>query len=98
MYDKLKVCNKKGELLKQHHHITIDVQFKCDGQVWQTFLQNSDNTNLCRPFVDIEGFKSATDLSFYSDASLSENLGMGAVFQDTGWEWLIRTWLIRSST
>ena len=82
MYDKLKLRNKKGELLKHYHHIKLDAGFKQDWIVWETFLK-SDSIHLCRPFVDFAD-NNEEPIFFYSDASLSKELGYGAVLAING--------------
>ena len=53
------------------------------------YFSDERRTLLCRPFVDVANCVSAKVLSFYSDASLNKNLGMGAIF---GTRWLVAAW------
>ena len=78
MYDKLKLKDNSGNPLKQYHHISLDSDFKRDCKIWKTLLSSSE-VRLCRPFVDVDGFKYAHKINFYSDASMQ---GMGAVFKN----------------
>ena len=89
MYDKLKVRNQKGELLKSHHHVSLDVAFKLDCSMWIKFLQDTQKVSICRPFIDLDTFQYAQDLFFSTDASLNPELGMGGVF-DT--RWIVAKW------
>ena len=80
LYSRLKVKDGQGNPLKQYHHVSLNSEFKKDCQVWQVFLNTSQPNQLCRPFTDLEAFKMAVDVGFYTDASLNENLGFGGVF------------------
>ena len=79
MYDKLKMQDLKGRILKHYHHIRVDEDFRKDCKVWEVVL-----SQLYRPFVDFKKSFHATTLKFLTDASLNENYGFGAVF-DTNW-------------
>ena len=90
MYSKLRLTNKQGQILKEHHHINLGATFIQDCQMWKIFLQHAQGSVLCRPFIDfLEDSHSAITLNFTSDASLNPNLGMGAVFDD---QWLFAIW------
>ena len=89
MYDKLKLKDKKGNTLKQYHHVQLDRQFRLDAQMWLSFLENSDNQQLCRPFIDLADSLDAHMLRFYTDASKNVKLGMGAVFEN---RWMYAQW------
>ena len=65
--------------LKHYHHIYLDKEFKWDCETWLIFLENVTTSVMCRPFLDKLKFKSARNLDFYSDASLSEKKGFGCV-------------------
>ena len=70
MYSKLATKNRKtGQILKQHHHIGLNKDFALDCKVWQIFLRNVTNVNLCRPFIDSLEQNSYQLTSFHSDAS-----------------------------
>ena len=88
MYNKLKICDKQGKPLKQYHHVSVDTAFKSDCEMWLDFL-TSGNQCLCQPFVDINAFKYATDLAFWTDASAKSTLGFGGVFSDN---WIVVRW------
>ena len=90
MYDKLMIRNKQGDLLKQHHHVSVDLSFRNDCKMWITFLDNDhDRMRLCRPFVNLHAFEYAEILNFYTDASLNKNFGYGGVFADS---WMYGKW------
>ena len=85
-YEVNKTTRKK---LKQHHHITLDNEFRFDCQIWSTFLHHYSDAAVCRPMVDLNESLTADQLQFYSDASAAKTLGFGAVFND---EWLFGQW------
>ena len=77
MYGKLRLRTKDGRELKQHHHINLGNVFLQDCKMWEYFLNNTENTHLCRPFVDFSGMTgTANTLNFTSDASLVKRLGI----------------------
>ena len=76
------------KVLKPHHHVNLDMEFRNDCLVWEYFLTTSD-TAVQRPFVDMSLTKQANDLVFYSDAAKNAKLGFGAIFQD---EWMFGQW------
>ena len=86
-YSAESLVNKKGEKLKQFHHINLDSEFRNDCMVWRIFLDNPEIVN--RPFIDLSQKITAKNLNFYSDASASENLGFGVIF---GTEWISQCW------
>ena len=76
--------------LKKHHHINLDQEFKNDCKVWLTFLNDDNVMSVYRPFVDLAVIRNATELFFYTDASMSlRHGGFGAVF---GKNWLAGQW------
>ena len=90
MYSKLATKNRKtGQILKQHHHIGLNKDFALDCKVWQIFLRNVTNVNLCRPFIDSLEQNSYQLTSFHSDASKKTTFGMGAVHDD---DWVFGLW------
>ena len=91
MYDKLKIRNKQGQLLQQHHHVSIGKQFKLDAKVWRDFLMDRNLDHLCRPFIDFSDERFALTLNFYTDAAKSGILGMGAVYNN---HWMFTSWPI----
>ena len=69
----------KGEnLLKQHHHVRLDKEFKDDCRVWLPFLQNK-MIAVSRPFVDLQTTLNAEVLDWYTDATKGKLLGFGGV-------------------
>ena len=65
--------------LKQHHHISLDCEFRNDCTVWKEFLLHQQAVS--RPFIDLNATRCADDLRFYTDASKAKNLGFGCYFQ-----------------
>ena len=47
-----KVNNGRTIALKQHHHVKISGEVKCDLRMWIQFLHNP--LIVCRPFLDFE--------------------------------------------
>ena len=86
MYDKLRIKDKNGKILKQHHHVCLDAGFREDCSIWLKFLTSNTNASLYRPFVDFSVELYATTLAFYADVSLNKNFGFGAVFRNR-WIW-----------
>ena len=78
---------EKAKGLKVHHHVSIDKEFKADCKVWQGFLDvnKSDNLSCCRPFIDLIGSTSATDIGFYTDSSANPELGFGGILGAIDW-------------
>ena len=90
MYSKLKLKNTSSEVLKPFHHVNLDKNFISDCKIWQTFLNtDKQETVLCRPFLDVNGYVDAHTLKFYSDSSLNRFLGMGTVFEN---RWIAGAW------
>ena len=82
--------HNKGKLLKPHHHVSLDNEFKFDCQIWQVFLHNYRNQAVCRPMIDLDYQTYTTQqLCFYSDASANPRLGFGAMFNQF---WLYAQW------
>ena len=75
--------------MKQHHHISIDAEFRFDCEIWKFFLENYRNKAVCRPMVDLQKVQSAQELNFTSDASAARDLGMGSTFNNY---WLFAKW------
>ena len=78
-----KFLNKKGEPLKQYHHINLDSEFRKDCAMWERFLLSEESVN--RPFIDLNITLVATEIGLYSDASANPELGFGAVFKGKSW-------------
>ena len=89
MYNKLKIKDKEGKPLKQYHHIMVDSFFRRDCMIWLQFLKDTRNQALCHPFIDVSSFEYATELCFYTDASLNLLYGMGGIF---GNSWIVGPW------
>ena len=87
MYSKLKTCNKAGRRLKQYHHVSVCKEFKKDCEMWKLFLNNSNVSALCHPFVDNQAFTTASELNFYTDSS--GTIGFGCFFDG---RWTCGTW------
>ena len=89
MYAKLKLTDSKGNLLKAHHHVRLNYSFLQDCQVWVKFLKNAGKIELCHPFRDFDPNIEYVSLNFASDASLNQDLGFGACYND---HWLVGQW------
>ena len=91
MYHKLKLHDKSGRLLRDHHHTYLDSQFISDCKVWLGFLMSAAEcpVRLCRPFADFDDSVVWTTLNLYSDASLNKNLGFGGIFDN---QWVFGQW------
>ena len=75
------LLTKSGKLLKQHHHVSLDQEFRNDCKVWYTFLMHQNTVN--RLFIDLDKWVSVNTLRFYTDASF------GCVF---GNSWTFGQW------
>ena len=77
--------------LKQHHHVCLDREFKLDYDIWIEFLNGQLESVVTRPMVDLDQqYKnSSMDIGFYSDASVAEVLGLGAILQN---QWIRGDW------
>ena len=89
LYDKLKIKDKNGNLLKEYHHVSVSNQLKADCNVWKMFLDTHDKLRFCRPFIDLQESRYATTLNFYSDSSLNERFGFGVIFRN---HWAYGRW------
>ena len=90
MYAKYaKMTDKKTGILKQHHHICIDKEFRDDCSVWLQFLRSDVISVVNRPYVDFASSTIAEELQFFSDALLNSSLGFGARFDR---EWTYAQW------
>ena len=89
MYDKLKLRDRQGNLLKQYHHMKLGESFIEDCRIWKQFLMNASASELCRPFIDLNQFAEAETLQFYSDVSLNRKLGMGSIYKNS---WIQGYW------
>ena len=88
MYSKFAfIVDNEGRLLKQHHHVKLDEEFKLDCNVWLQFLQAGNK--VARPWLDFSKDLSARKLHFYTDASLNCNYGIGCIFNT---EWMYGKW------
>ena len=72
--------------LKQHHHVRITQENKCDLKTWKYFLEQPDN--YYRGFIQ-PNITQATELDIFSDASRNFDLGFGAY---CGPEWSHGNW------
>ena len=78
-------------MLKSHHHVSLDSEFKQDCMVWKTFLEVPDSGYTCRPFIDLQETRSAVQLQWFTDSSAAVDKGFGGVFIPSG-EWFFGTW------
>ena len=60
---------------------------KLDLKLWRTFLYQPEAYS--RPFIDLNGIKTAKQLNFYTDASRNYNLGCGGCYNK---EWFALQW------
>ena len=89
LYDNLHIRDKKGKLLKQHHHTYLTKENVLDCQVWMSFLSGILPERLCRPFTDFHNEEEYTILQFYTDASLNPKFGIGGIFNG---QWFSQKW------
>ena len=80
----------KTQNLQQHHHVTLDLDFRNDCKVWLQFLNLADEFPqlYCRPFMDLSKLVKAKDIFFYTDASARHDLGCGGIFMKKKWFFL----------
>ena len=84
------VTDKRGKPLKHYHHVKIDDEFKNDYGVWKSFLENSGDKAITRPFIDFENTAlTAQNIGFYTDATAAKNLGLGCYFDS---QWTFARW------
>ena len=77
-------------ILKAHHHVCLDVEFKADCRIWIDFLTHEDLAKIvCHPMIDFNMKDSCVILPFYTDASTGMELGFGCVF---GKNWTYGRW------
>ena len=82
--------SKSGKHLKHYHHIRLDQEFKFDCEVWKLFLTHFREASVCRPMVDYDRSTiNAKQLQFFTDASASSKLGVGAFFNG---HWFYQQW------
>ena len=84
-------ADKHVSVIKQHHHIKLDQEFKADCKMWLRFLAEDSNTHytVCCPFADLSGTGVFEKLQFFSDASAGETRGFGCYFD---LEFTLVTW------
>ena len=76
-------------MLKPHHHVHLDKEFKRDSEVWLSFLQSELSRVVNRPMIDCAEKTFACDIGFYSDASAVVDLGFGRILKD---QWIFGRW------
>ena len=72
--------------IKKFHHVRLDREFRLDCQVWYDFLSLPSRMVINRPMIDLTRQVTANQLNFFTDASASEILGFGCVY-DKRWTW-----------
>ena len=82
------VSDSTNKVLKPHHHINLDGEFRSDCLVWEQFLTVQEKL-VCRPFVDLTQCLQATKLNFFTDAAKHGALGFGAIFDQ---DWMFGQW------
>ena len=68
--------------LKPHHHIHVTNDMINDAQIWLEFLKHP--SSYWHPFMDFERLWSASEISFFTDASRNFYLGFGG-YCDKSW-------------
>ena len=53
---------EQGKVLKQHHHMRLDAEFRNDCEIWRIFLTHYEDNAVCRPMVDLQEIQSADSL------------------------------------
>ena len=81
----------KAVILKKHHHICLNQEFKADCKVWLQFLEDPDlGAVVNRPMVDVlSPSVTSKEIFFYSDASATAELGFGCVYDR---DWIYAQW------
>ena len=74
--------------MKPYHHVSVDAEMKQDTKMWLNFLVK-DPTSVRKSFVDLSKVLLAVEISFFSDASASENKGLGCLFEH---RWCFALW------
>ena len=80
---------KNKQILRPHHHVRLDSEFKLDCEVWRSFLSQEDASVVCRSMMDLTEHLTANQIDFWTDASATKHLGFGGVF---GKHWLFGRW------
>ena len=76
-------------ILKQHHHMHLDAEFKADCSIWLQFLMGC-HKGICRLFIDArDNCHTSETPDFYTDAAKGFSLGAGGVF---GAKWFFLQW------
>ena len=76
-------------ILKQHHHVWLDAEFKADCLIWLQFLMGY-NKGICQLFIDArDNCHTSETLDFYTDAAKGFSLGASGVF---GVKWFFLQW------
>ena len=97
MYAKYSKCvtfggnqKKREKMLKPHHHVRLDKEFKNDCEVWLQFLTDQQTQAIVnKPMVDLSESLTAEQLVFYSDASANKKFGFGCIFNK---QWIFGRW------
>ena len=77
-------------MLKPHHHIRLDSEFKFDCHIWLQFLTNEQlRKTVCRPMLDVKDKVNSREIGFYSDTSKAVLKGFGCIF---GKNWICGQW------
>ena len=86
MYSKI---STKTRNLKQHHHISLDAEFRDGCKVWIHFLESNNPLLYCRLFTDLNEKVDAEILDFYMDSMVNKFLGFGGIFTKS---WFFGKW------
>ena len=86
----MQTFRSKAKILKPHHHVHLDKEFKDYCGVWIDFLTAGlGNSSISRPFVDLGVLLEADVLDWYTDAAKGPLLGFGGV---CGSKWFYGQW------
>ena len=74
-------------ILKPHHHINLNAEFKLDLRMWSIFLKHP--TVFARPFFEFDKEIYSTDINLYTDSAKRAGLGCGGYHYES---WFIAQW------
>ena len=82
----LSMTDKGNFVLKPHHHVRLDAEFKKDCKTWLQFLDGELEV-VQWPMVDLlkQTIPSSEDICFFSDASRSKNSGGFGCLLNSSW-------------
>ena len=86
MYSKI---STKTRDLKQHHHVSLNAEFRDDCKVWILFLESNNPLLYSRPFTDLNEKVDAEILDFYTDSTANKSLDFGGISAES---WFFGKW------